>query len=69
METKIDFVISDPVKRIPQKCIIYHEGTENVITRDEVNSLTKDEVNLYRMLGLSDEQIKAVVSFLRDKRR
>lgn len=68
METQIDYCVSDPVKRLPEKVIIHYEGTENIIHRDEVNSLTKENVNLYRLMGLSDEQIRVVVNFLKDKR-
>jgi len=65
MTTEIDYCVSDPVRRQPEKVIIRYAGTENVITKDEVRDLDKDKVKLWQLCGLSKEQVKAIVQFLR----
>jgi hypothetical protein len=39
METQIDYVVDDPVRRKPEKVIIRYAGTENIIHKDEVKEL------------------------------
>ena len=68
METTIDYCVSDPIKRLPEKVIIHYQGTENVIRKDEVNTLTNETVKLWQLCGLNKEQIKEIVGFLKDKK-
>jgi hypothetical protein len=43
MQTQIDYVISDPVKRKPEKVIVRYAGTENTINKAEVaGKVTED---------------------------
>ena len=65
MQTQIDYVVDDPVRRKPEKVIIRYAGTENIIHRDEAQKLDNETVKLWSMLGLSKEQVKAIVQFLR----
>jgi hypothetical protein len=65
MQTQIDYVVDDPVRRKPEKVIIRYAGTENIIHRDEAQKLDNETVNLWQMLGLSKEQVKTIVGFLR----
>jgi len=65
MQTQIDYVVDDPVRRKPEKVIIRYAGTENIIHKDEVKNLDNETVKLLLMLGLSKEQVKAIVGFLR----
>ncbi len=65
MTTEIEYIINNPTERKPDKVRILHAGTENIIHKDEVKNLDKDSVKLWTLLGLSREQIKAIVGFLR----
>jgi len=65
MKTEINYVVSDPVERKASKVIIKYAGTENIIHRDEAQKLDNETVKLWQMLGLSKEQVKAIVGFLR----
>jgi hypothetical protein len=65
MQTEIDFVIDNPEDRKPLKAIVRYAGTENVITRSEVKDITPAMVKLWRMMGLTDADIKRIVGFLR----
>jgi hypothetical protein len=65
VQTQIDYVVDDPVKRKPKKVIIRCGIIENVIHRDEAQKLDNETVKLWLMLGLSKEQVKAIVGFLR----
>jgi len=65
MQTEIVYCVSDPVRRKPEKVIIRYAGTENIIHRDEAQKLDNETVKLWQMLGLSKEQVKAIVGFLR----
>ena len=65
MQTQIDFVVDDPIERKAIKVIIRYAGTENIIHRDEAQKLDNETVKLWQMLGLSKEQVKAIVGFLR----
>jgi len=47
------------------KLITRYAGTENIIHRDEAQKLDNETVKLWQMLGLSKEQVKAIVGFLR----
>ena len=65
MQTQIDYVVDDPIRRKPEKVIIRYAGTENVIHRDEAQKLDNETVKLWLMLGLSKSQIQEIVGFLK----
>jgi hypothetical protein len=63
---QIDYVVSNPTDRKPLKVIIRYAGTENTISKAEVaGKVTEEQVKVYRLCGLSDSDIKAIVQFLR----
>ena len=65
MKTEINYVVSDPVRRKPEKVIIRYAGTENIIHRDEAQKLDGEALKVWQMLGLSKSQIQEIVGFLR----
>jgi hypothetical protein len=66
MQTEIDYVVKDPVKKLPEKCIIRYCATENTISKADVaGKITEDQVKSWRLCGLSDSEIKQIVAFLR----
>lgn len=67
MATEIEYIVNNPTDRKPLKVRIHCGIVENVIHRDEVKDLDEDEdkVKLWLLLGLSKEQVKAIVGFLR----
>ncbi len=66
MQPEILYCVESSTNRKPLKAIIRYAGTENYIERQEVNGqITPDMVKLWRMLGLSDSDIKRIVGFLR----
>jgi len=66
MGTEINYVVNDPVKRDPWKVIIRTGIAENIIDKSEVaGKVTADQVSCWRLCGLSDSEIKQIVSFLR----
>jgi hypothetical protein len=66
MQTEIDYVISDPIKKLPEKCIIRYCATENTINKADVaGKITEEMVKSWRLIGLSDAEIKQIVAFLR----
>ena len=65
MQTQIDYVVDNPVERKASKVIIHYAGTENIIHREEAQKLDSEAVKLWQMLGLSKEQVKAIVCFLK----
>ena len=65
MQTQIDYVVSDPIERKASKVIIRCGIIENIIHRDEAQTLDSEAVKVWSMLGLSKSQIQEIVGFLR----
>ena len=66
MQAEIDWIVNDPIARQPEKVKIRYGITENVITKSEIGGqITSEQVKLFRLCGLNDNEIKAIVGFLR----
>ena len=65
MTTEIEYIVNNPIDRKPLKVRIRYGIVENVIHRDEAQKLDNEAMKLWLLLGLSKEQVKAIVGFLR----
>ena len=66
MQTEINYIVNNPIERKGDRVLVRHAGTENVISKAEIEgSITGDMVKLWRLCGLSDSDIKNIVGFLK----
>lgn len=63
---EIEWVVSDPKFRHRKKVYVRYCGIENVIEKGEcVGRIKEETVHLWEIIGLSREQIREIVKFLR----
>lgn len=59
----IEYIHGDMFTK-PQVCI-HCDNTINFIDTEEVRTILPEQYRLYKLIGLSDEQIRTIVKFLR----
>jgi hypothetical protein len=66
MQTEIAYIVNNPTERKGDRVLIRYAGTENTISKAEVEGkITEEQIKLWRLCGLNNGDIKAIVGFLR----
>ena len=66
MQTEINYIVNNPLERKGDRVLVRYCGCENTISKSEVaGKVSDDMVKAWRLCGLSDGDIKAIVGFLR----